>query len=58
MAINNGKITIPSDSPYSDDFHSLIRSMIVVDAAQRPFIGDVISNTMKLLGHKEHDQEL
>jgi len=49
MAINNGKITIPSDSLYTDDFHNLIRSMIVVDAADRPFIGDVIKGTAKLL---------
>jgi serine/threonine protein kinase len=49
MAINNGKITIPNDSPYTESFHSLIRSMIIVDAAERPFIGQVISHTAKLL---------
>lgn len=49
MAINNGKITFPTDSPYSEAFHSLIRSMIIVDASERPFIGDVIAKTAKLL---------
>ena len=49
MAINNGKISIPSDSPYSKEFHSLIYSMIVVDAEDRPFIDDVIASVCKLL---------
>jgi len=57
MAINNGKITIPSDSPYSEAFHSLIRSMIIVDASERPFIDEVIENTSKLLNAEAPDSD-
>jgi len=55
LAINNGKIEFPKDSPYSDEFHELIKSMIVVDASDRPFVGDVITRVSTMLGLEGSD---
>lgn len=49
MAIHNGKVSFPTDSPYSKEFHALIMSLIVVDASDRPFIDEVIIKTSGLL---------
>jgi len=48
MAIQNGNYSFDKDSVYSQDFHKLISSLIVVDPSNRPFISDCITLLSRL----------
>eukprot|EP01126_Amoeba_proteus_P015493 TRINITY_DN1699_c0_g1_i4.p1 TRINITY_DN1699_c0_g1~~TRINITY_DN1699_c0_g1_i4.p1 ORF type:complete len:248 (+),score=37.02 TRINITY_DN1699_c0_g1_i4:320-1063(+) len=50
MAIINAQIDFPSDSTFSENFHNLIRQLIVVDVLQRPFITEVITRVELIRG--------
>lgn len=42
LAIHNAKFSFDADSPYSQRFHQLIKTLIVSNASERPFIDGVI----------------
>lgn len=49
LAVLNGNIELPENSPYSSGLHGLIRCLLEVDALQRPFIDGVILQIDALL---------
>jgi len=48
LAVVSGKLDIPQDSPFSQDIHDLIRTILVVDPKERPFIQDVLLKVKQL----------
>ncbi|XP_037088920.1 serine/threonine-protein kinase 16-like [Pollicipes pollicipes] len=42
LAVLAGTVHVPDDSPYSQDLMDLIRRLLTVSAADRPFIGEVL----------------
>jgi len=49
LAVINGKVDIPYDSIYSEEFNNLIKIMINIHASERPYINEVINNVENLL---------
>jgi len=43
MAVHNGNYSIHPDSPYSNDFHNVIKCFLKVNASDRPFINEAIA---------------
>jgi len=50
LAVVNGKIDIPEDSQYSEEFNNLFPLMINTQSGERPYINEVISK-VELLSH-------
>lgn len=54
LAVLNGKVTFPENSPYSDTIHELILFMMKQNPLERPFIHSVIDKTQDLLTSMEN----
>lgn len=54
MAILNGNVSFPHDSPYSEGLHDLIRACLVVDPGTRPTVFDLLRLGASSL-HWPHD---